>query len=65
MTNEQLIEALQARKMAIEAAMLQTKIGSPAHKACWAAFQKASARYWRAAVWLHSATNRSIEGACA
>lgn len=66
MTNDELIAALQARKLAIEALMLQCKVlGSPEHKALWAAFQKASSRYWRAAVWLHSATNQSIVGACA
>lgn len=54
MNNHQLIDALHARKAAIEALMLNARAGDPAYPALWAAFQTTATRYWRAVVWLNT-----------
>ena len=48
MIPSQLINALYARKQAIEAAWRATAPGSDAYTACHAAYGVISARYWRA-----------------
>jgi hypothetical protein len=52
MTPSQLLDALYARKQAIEAAWRATDPGSDAYAACHAAYGVISARYWRARFYL-------------